>query len=67
MRAAHFLATMAAPNTARRQLGVVFTRCDVWLTPTTPRVAEPWGRYNLGRDDVDFEHLAEVVLAPICQ
>lgn len=67
MRAAPFLAAMAALNTARRQLGVVFTRCDVWLTPTTARVAEPWGRYNLGRDDVDLEQLAEVVLAPVCQ
>ena len=25
---------------------------DVWLSPTTARVAEPWGTYNLGRADV---------------
>lgn len=67
MKAAHFLAAMAALNTARRQLGAVFTRCDVWLTPTTPRAAEPWGRYNLGRNDVGVEQLAEDVLAPLCQ
>src|SRR2546425_751108 len=36
-------------NLARRRLGHYFTKYDVWLSPTTARVAEPWGKYNLGR------------------
>ncbi len=67
MTAAQFLAAMAMLNTARRQLGAVFARRDVWLTPTTARVAEPWGLYNLGRDDVPYEAYAEQILAPVAQ
>src|SRR5262249_20889691 len=52
MKAAQFLAALAAINVARRRLGAFFTKYDVWLCPTTARVAEPWGRYNLGRGDV---------------
>jgi amidase len=67
MKAEHFLGAMAALNAARRQLGRVFTACDVWLTPTTARVAEPWGNYNLGRADVSFEELPEKVFRPVCE
>ena len=67
MDAARFLAAMAALNTLRRQLATVFTDHDVWLTPTSPRVAEPWGRYHLGRTDIDIEDLPAKVMAPICQ
>jgi amidase len=67
MKPAQFLGAMAALNTARRQLGAYFTDHDVWLTPTTARVAEPWGNYNLGRADVAFEDLAEKVFRPVCQ
>src|SRR5205814_1410500 len=42
MKASQFLSGMAGINTARRQLGAYFTKYDVWLSPTTPRVAEPW-------------------------
>ncbi len=67
MKAADFLGAMAYLNTARRQLGRVFTKCDVWITPTTARVAEPWGNYNLGRADVSFDDLPEKVFRPVCQ
>jgi len=67
MKAEHFLAAMAALNTARRRLGRIFTACDVWLTPTTARVAEPWGNYNLGRADVGFEDLPEKIFRPVCE
>jgi len=67
MTAAQFLAAMAMLNTARRQLGAVFARRDLWLTPTTARVAEPWGLYNLGRDDLPYEAYAEQILAPVAQ
>ncbi len=67
MTAAQFLGAMSAINTARRQLGRFFTNCDVWLSPTTPRVAEPWGAYNLGRTDVTMENLVDVIYKATCQ
>jgi amidase len=39
----------------------------VWLSPTTPRVSEPWGSYNLGRSDVAFEELPEKIYRAIAQ
>src|SRR5439155_5635159 len=57
----------AAMNVTRRRLARYFTRYDVWLCPTTARVAEPWGNYNLGRTDVTMEDLAEKIYAAVCQ
>jgi amidase len=67
MKPAQFLAGMAMLNTSRRQLGAYFTAYDVWLSPTTSRVAEPWGNYNLGRADVSFAELPETIYRPVCQ
>ncbi|MFN0182731.1 MAG: amidase [Aquabacterium sp.] len=67
MTAAHFIAGMAQLNTVRRQYGAVFARHDIWLTPTTARTAETWGRYNLGRTDVAYDDIAPQVLAPVAQ
>jgi amidase len=67
MAPARFLAALAGINTARRQLARFFTRHDVWLCPTTARVAEPWGTYNLGRTDVEVDDLAEKVFRGPCQ
>jgi amidase len=39
----------------------------VWLSPTTARVAEPWGNYNLGRTDVAFDEIAEKIYRGTCQ
>src|SRR5262245_51850297 len=44
---ARFIAANNAVNTARRRLGAFFTGHDIWLSPTTARVAERWGRYHL--------------------
>ena len=67
MNAAQFLNALAGINTARRQLSRYFTKYDVWLCPTTPRVAEPWGTYSLGRTDVTIDDLAEKIFAGTCQ
>ncbi len=67
MRPAQFLAALADLNVHRRGLGRYFTRHDVLLTPTTANVAEPWGRYNLGRADVAIDEEAWEILRPVCQ
>ena len=67
MKPAQFMGAMSALNTARRQLGAYFTRHDVWLSPTTPRVAEPWGRYHLGHENVSVDELPQKVLGPVVQ
>jgi len=46
---AQFFAANAAANAARRRLGQFWTRYDIWLSPTTARVAEPWGKYHLSK------------------
>jgi len=65
MKPAQFLGAMAAVNTARRSLGRFLAKYDVWLSPTTPNVSEPWGRYHLGRTDVTMENLVEAMYAPV--
>src|SRR5215471_16870076 len=63
-----FINAMTAVNAARRKLGAYFTRYDVWLSPTTTRVSESWGNYNLGRSDVkSVEELPEKVFRGVCQ
>lgn len=64
---AHFFASIAELNAARRRLGAFFSTCDIWLSPTIARPAEPWGNYNLGRSDVSVEEMAEKILAVPCQ
>jgi amidase len=39
----------------------------VWISPTTARVAEPWGKYNLGRADVTMDSLSETIFQPVFQ
>ena len=60
---ADFMAAMGAVNTWRRRLAHVYQDCDVWLGPTTARVSEPHGRYNLGREGVGFDNYVEEILA----
>ncbi|HTS20389.1 MAG TPA: amidase [Casimicrobiaceae bacterium] len=67
MKPEQFLSAIAAVNAARRRLGAYFTRYDLWLSPTTTRVAEPWGSYNLGRADVSFDEIAEKIYRGTCQ
>ncbi len=58
-----FLAGVAEVNRARRQLCAFYNDYDIWLGPTTPRVAEPHGKYHLGRTDVDMSNYVEEILA----
>jgi amidase len=67
MKPVQFITAMSTINTARRQLGRFFTACDVWLSPTTPRVAERWGTYHLGRTDVTMENLVDAIYKGTCQ
>lgn len=67
MSAAQFLGGLAALNRLRRQIGTVFDAHDLWITPTTARVAEPWGHYNLSRTDLGFDDLVDQVFAPTTQ
>lgn len=66
MKPAQFLNAVACINVARRSLGRFYAKYDVWMSPTTPRVAEPWGRYNLGRTDVTMANLVTDLYAPAC-
>jgi len=66
MKPVQFLSAMTAINTERRRLGRYFAKYDVWLSPTTPRVAEPWGTYNLSRTDVTLDNLMEKVYCGTC-
>jgi amidase len=67
MTARQFLEAMGTINACRRSLGAYWSKYDVWLSPTTPRVSEPWGNYNLGRADVAFEDLPEKIYRAIGQ
>lgn len=63
---AKFMAALATLNVARRKLGAFYTRHDIWLSPTTARVAEPWGTYDLSKPGITIDNLAEQTLfAPI--
>jgi len=61
-----FLNAMAVMNTERRRLGRYFAKYDVWLSPTTPKVAEPWGTYSLARTGVTMDDLVEKVYSGTC-
>ena len=43
---------------ARRKLGAFYTKYDIWLSPTTSLVAEPWGNYHLSRK-LSHRHLVD--------
>ena len=51
---------------ARRTLSRFWGAHDVWLSPTTARVSEPWGQYNLAHHGVTAKNLVgESWSAPI--
>jgi amidase len=56
---ARFMKALAELNVARRKLGAFFTQFDVWLSPTTARVAEPWGRYHLSKPGVGWDNMID--------
>lgn len=67
MSASDFVNAMVTLNAARRQIGRFFAKYDVWLSPMTANVAEPWGRYSLGRTDVTMENIVEKIFRGTCQ
>jgi amidase len=62
-----FMAALGAVNVARRKLGAFYSRHDIWLSPTTSRVAEPWGNYHLSKAGVTARTVPEVLFAVPCQ
>ncbi len=62
-----FIAANAALNTARRSMGRFFTTYDIWLSPTTAHVAEPWGKYHLSKPGVGWHNLIEELYDAPCQ
>jgi amidase len=64
---ARFIAATGAANVARRKLGQFFTRYDIWLSPTTSRVSEPWGNFHLSKPGVDWSTLIKELFEIPCQ
>jgi amidase len=64
---AKFMAAHGALNVARRKLGQFYAKHDIWLSPTTTRVSEPWGKYNLSRAGASAETNVDVVFREPCQ
>jgi amidase len=58
-----FMAALGAVNAARRTLGGFYSTYDIWLSPTTARVAEPWGNYHLSKAGVTARNLPEELFA----
>jgi len=67
LTADEFLSGVAEINRARRKLCTFYDDYDIWLSPTTPRISEPHGIYNLGRTDVDMNNYVEEILAAPAQ
>jgi amidase len=65
--AARFFAAQAAVNRARRKLGTFYSTYDIWLSPTTARVSEPWGRYHLSKPGVTARNNAQELFCVPCQ
>jgi amidase len=64
---ARFIGAMGAANIARRKLGAFYGKYDIWLSPTTSRVSEPWGTYNLSRAGVGAHNMIDELFKPPCQ
>jgi amidase len=61
--AVRFFKAMADLNVARRKLGAFYASHDIWLSPTTAQVAEPWGKYGLSKPGVSWHNLAAELFA----
>ena len=57
--AKQFLKTWSELNVARRRLSQFWNQFDIWLSPTTARVAEPWRTYHLSKPGVTAENVAQ--------
>jgi amidase len=69
LTAADFVGALSNANIARRKLSAqVWTKHDIWLSPTSATVAPPWGRINLARKGIapDVNFVEELFAIP-CQ
>lgn len=64
---ARFMASWSAVNAARRKLGAFYRKYDIWLSPTTAKVSEPWGNYHLSKAGVTAANNPEELLKTPCQ
>jgi len=64
---ARFIAAVGAANVARRKLAAFYTKYDIWLSPTTARVSEPWGKYHLSKPGADWSTLIKDLFEVPCQ
>jgi amidase len=64
---ARFIAATGMLNVVRRKLGAFYADYDIWLSPTTSRVSEPWGRYNLSRPGIGTHNMRDELFKPPCQ
>lgn len=64
---AQFMGALAAANTARRKMAKIFASYDVMLSPTTSRVSEPWGNFNLSKPGVSAANIVDELFAIPCQ
>ena len=64
---ARFMEALAGLNAMRRKLGRFYVEHDIWLSPTTARVAEPWGKYHLSRsvDAASGSHIGALFREPV--
>ncbi len=67
LTAADFFSAMAAANVARRSCAKIFEKHDIWLSPTTARVSEAWGKYHLSLPGIDLENFTGKLFAEPCQ
>ncbi|MGI9413636.1 MAG: amidase [Hyphomicrobiales bacterium] len=58
---ARFMQVLGVLNGARRKLAAFWNDHDIWLSPTTAQVAEPWGRYHLSREGISVSDVSEVL------
>jgi amidase len=64
---ARFMAALGAINVARRKMARVYAKHDIMLSPTTSRVAEAWGNYNLSKPGVSAANIVDTLFAIPCQ
>jgi amidase len=64
---ARFMASWSAVNQARRKLGAFYGKYDIWLSPTTAKVSEPWGNYHLSKAGVTAANNPDELFKVHCQ
>ena len=61
------MASWSAVNQARRKLGTFYGKYDIWLSPTTAKVSEPWGTYHLSKAGVTAANNPDELFKVPCQ